>query len=99
MAVFGINATDKEPTVGWSNIQPTIHPQNTLITLSLAAWRLAGKMVDDGKDWDDIARMQEIASKLEDLAHEECDCLPNHDCKLCKAVASLIYDEDYKESK
>jgi hypothetical protein len=94
------NMTENEPTVGWSQIQPTIHPQNTLLTLSLAAWKLSQKMVDDERDWQDITRMQQTAIDLERLMHDDCTCTPINECEVCNTVARLIYDEDYiKESK
>jgi hypothetical protein len=97
------NMTEREPEKGWADIKPTPHPQNILFTLSIIAWKLASKMVDDERDWDDIARMQETASSLEDLARSgvECNCiLPEQSCKLCRTVTRLIYDEDYiKETK
>jgi len=96
---LGIDMTSNEPEKGWPDTTPTIHPQNHILALALSAWKIASQMVDEHRDWDDIARMQETASILEDLANEECTCTPNYDCTLCKAVASLIYDEDYKESK
>jgi hypothetical protein len=94
------NMTERDPVNGWESITPTLHPQNTLLTLSLAAWKLSQKMVDDGRDWDDITRMQQTAVDLERLMHEDCTCTPINECEVCKVVSRLIYDEDYiKESK
>ena len=80
MTVLGINMTDSEKEKGWADTKPTLHPINTLYALSLSAWKLASKMVDDGRDWGDIENMQRTAQELERMARSgaECTCfLPN----------------------
>lgn len=94
---LGINMTDKDPTVGWEAIQPHVHPQNRLLALSLSAWKLSAKMVDEGRDWDEIDRIQKAAEDLERMAYgdKDCTCVPDQDCKLCDVIARLLYDENY----
>jgi len=97
MTVLGINMTDSEKEKGWADTKPTLHPINTLYALSLSAWKLASKMVDDGRDWGDIENMQRTAQELERMARSgaECTCfLPNQSCEVCRAACRVIYNED-----
>ncbi len=90
------NMGEREPITGWEGVQPSIHPINRLYALSLSAWKLASKMVDDGRDLDDIEKMQATAVELEKYARmgEECTCfLPNQSCPICRAVCRVIYEE------
>ena len=90
------NMGENEPKTGWDGVKPSPHPINTLYALSLSAWKLASKMVDDGRDWDDIKRMQETAVELEKYARTggECTCfLPSQSCPICRAACRVIYEE------
>ena len=91
------NMSDNEPKTGWDGVKPSPHPINTLYALSLSAWKLASKMVDDGRDWGDIENMQRTAQELERMARSgaECTCfLPNQSCEVCRAACRVIYNED-----
>lgn len=95
MTTLGVNMTDSEPTVGWEAIQPHVHSQNRLLALSLSAWKLSAKLVDEKRDWSEIKRIQDAAEELERMAYgdKDCTCVPGEDCKLCDVIARLIYDE------
>ncbi len=97
MSVLGINMTDKEPVVGWESILPHARPQNRLWDLSIKAWEIASRMVDEHRGWDEIGNMQAVAIELETLARNEddCTCTPLCDCHVCNAVARLMNNDDY----
>lgn len=92
-----LNMTDKDCEYGWADIKPARHPINIMKTLALSAWKLASKMVDDCRDWDEIKEMQEIATELDKLANDDCTCTPRQECRVCNLTAKLIYNEDYIE--
>jgi hypothetical protein len=90
-----MSINDRETT--WADVKPVIHPLNYLRALSVSAWKLAAKMVDDeNPDWEDIKRMQATARELELMADddEECTCTIRDDsCRVCRAVARVIYTD------
>lgn len=96
------NMTENENTKGWESITPTRRPINRLRVLSLAAWKLAALMVDEGREWDEIKRMQDTAQELEDLANRDAEChciLPEQSCDVCRATARYIYNERTQADK
>lgn len=100
MKPLGINMTDNEKETGWAQVQPVIRIENRLHALSIAAWKLASKMVDDGRDLDDIQEMQRTAVELEKLARSdyECHCvLPEQSCEACRLAARVIYEEEFSK--
>ena len=101
MTTLGIEMTDREPTTGWAQVRPVIHPQNTMLVLALNAWKLAEHLADkDDPDWEKIKEIQDIAQEIESLADEECNCTPrDYNCRVCNAVARLYNNEDYKETE
>ena len=92
------NMSEKDPVNGWEGVKPSIHPINRLYALSLSAWKISAQMIDDGRDYEDIKRMQDTAVELEKYARfgEECTCTPrDYTCKICAAIARIIYNDEF----
>lgn len=99
MATLGVNMTSKEPEYGWADIKPTIRHKDPLFGYSERAYQLASRYVDEGRDQDDIDRMNWLGRELDGLARTdgECECRPDprgdHLCRVCKAILELFHAE------
>lgn len=93
MTALSIDCSTRDKEYGWADVKPTHHPLDPIKIYALQAWKYVSLMVDDQADQSDIDEMINTAQELEAMARDgtDCTCNPRTDCRLCAAIARMIY--------